>query len=61
MILRQHVNVSRRFENAKEDVQIRGLGVLSAMLDLIGRQLIYVNISGGKIGMNKQNDILIHT
>jgi hypothetical protein len=50
MILRQHVNVPKRFENVKEDVQIQGLGVLSAMLDLIGRQLVYVNISGGKIG-----------
>ena len=55
MILRQHVNVPKRFENVKEEVQIHGLGVLSAMLDLIGRQLIYVNIRGGKIGNNNSS------
>jgi len=58
MILRQHVNVPKRFENVKEDVQIQGLGVLSAMLDLIGRQLVYVNISGGKIGTNYPSNVL---
>jgi hypothetical protein len=52
MILRQHVNVPKRFDNVKEDVQVHGLGVLSAMLDLIGRQLVYVKIPGGKTGTN---------
>lgn len=52
MILRQHVNVPKRFDNVKEDVQVHGLGVLSAMLDLIGRQLVYVKIRGGKTGTN---------
>jgi len=51
MILRQYVNVPKRFDNVKEAVQIRGLGVLSAMLNLIGRQLVYVKIRG-KTGTN---------
>jgi len=50
MILRQHVNVPKRFDDVKEDVQVHGLAVLSAMLDLIGRQLVYVKIPGGKTG-----------
>jgi len=52
MILRQHVNVHKRFDHVKEDVQVHGLGVLSAMLDLISRQLVYVKIRGGKTGTN---------
>jgi hypothetical protein len=52
MLLRQHVIVPKRFDNVKEDVQVRGLGVLSAMLDLIGCQLGYVKTKGGKTGAN---------
>jgi len=52
VILRQHINVPERFQNVKEEVQIHGLGVLSAMLDLIGCQISYLNSTGGKLGKN---------
>ena len=50
MILRLHASVPKRFENLKQDVQIRGLDVLSAILNLICEQFLYVNTNGGKLG-----------
>ena len=40
--LRLHAHVSERFQDVREDIQVNVLGVLSAMLDLIGQQLSYL-------------------
>ena len=48
--LRQHAIVPKRFENMKEDMEIKGLGVLSALLDLMGQQLSYSKTFAGKFG-----------
>ena len=40
--LRVHGHVPEKFDDVKEDIQVNILGVLSAMLDLIGRQLSHL-------------------
>ena len=50
LILRQHTNVPKRFEILKEEMQADGIDVLSAMLNLIGCQILYAKTPGGKIG-----------
>jgi hypothetical protein len=50
LILRQHINVPKRFEILKEEMQADGIDVLSAMLSLIGCQLQYAKTPGGKFG-----------
>jgi hypothetical protein len=40
--LRLHAHVSERFQDVREDIQVNVLGVLSAMLDLIGKQLSHL-------------------
>lgn len=37
-----HAHVPKRFPQVKEDLQVRALDVLSAVLDLIGRQLSHL-------------------
>jgi hypothetical protein len=40
--LRLHAHVSERFQDVRDDIQVNVLGVLSAMLDLIGKQLSHL-------------------
>jgi hypothetical protein len=47
LILRQHINIPDRFEKVKMEVQLKEIKVLTAMIDLIGRQFIHLKTYGG--------------
>lgn len=59
--LRHHTFIPNHLPDIKTSAQVNALGVLEAMMDLVGQQLTYFDTFGAKLGRNITILVLLTT